>query len=76
MKYFLMEYGLLLPSSEEELEVRHVTYTHSERTDFLTRWERNLQLSHIVDLKVFFIDTGASTVLNITDKLHEIKNSI
>lgn len=75
MKYFLMEYGLLLPSSEEP-EVRYVTYQHSERTDFLAHWERNLHLSHIVDLKVFFIDTGASAVLDITNKFREIKNAI
>jgi uncharacterized protein CbrC (UPF0167 family) len=75
MKYFLMEYGLLLPSSKEP-EFSYVTYKHSERTDFLTRWERNLHLSHIVDLKVFFIDTSASTVMDITNKFHEIKNAI
>lgn len=58
------------------VEFRNVIYTHDERADALKAWADKFQQWYIEDLKVYFVDLGKLSVLDITNKYEEIKNAI
>jgi hypothetical protein len=74
MKYFFITYNLV--SLNGGVEFRNVVYSHDERADALRAWENKLQQWYIEDLKVYFVDLGKLSVLDITNKYEEIKNAI
>mgnify|MGYP000166513854 CR=1 FL=1 len=54
-----------------------ISYNRSEREDFLKKWEYILKEEMMFDLpKVYFTDFDQLTLIDITDRLLEIKNTI
>lgn len=65
-------------SSRVDSEEYFVSYSKTEREDFIKRWEYLLNDGgyYYADVKAYFLNFQTNEMIEITDKLNEIKDNI